>query len=168
MPYRGIKRFDELLTLYWGTSFKSKSSDKWRSACEETCGNAAGALFVEEERCREVIVMCASSVNSAGSTSAIPPPSFARMAEENRRGVGQARRDAVSQVADREVYSSSSKPCPREQVCGEEGWREGIHMWQMQFSCWSSTRERVRQQSPATSVWTARYRGIHQMSRSRL
>jgi hypothetical protein len=68
MPYRGISKFDELLTLYWGTSFKTKSSGTWRSACEVSLGDTAGALFAselfdraEEERGREVIVIRASS-----------------------------------------------------------------------------------------------------------
>ena len=68
MPYRGISRPDELLTLYWGASFKMKSSGTWRSACEVILGDTAGALLAselfdraEEERGREVIVIHASS-----------------------------------------------------------------------------------------------------------
>jgi hypothetical protein len=42
-------------------SFRIKFSGTWRSACELFLGDAAGVLFDEGERGREVIVMRASS-----------------------------------------------------------------------------------------------------------
>jgi hypothetical protein len=76
MPYKGIKRFDELLTLYCGTSFRTRSSGTWRSECEVFLGDAAGALFAEEERGREVIVMCASRHVSSDWRTAISTASL--------------------------------------------------------------------------------------------
>lgn len=104
MPYRGISRFDELLTLYWGTSFRTRSSGTWRSACEVILGDAVGALLAsvdraEEERGREVIVIRASSVHadSTDSKSTMLPPCLAPW-KEYTGWFGRARRYRVSHV----------------------------------------------------------------------
>jgi hypothetical protein len=78
MPYKGIKRFDELLTLYWGTSFRIRSSGTWRSECEVFLGDA------EEERGREVIVMCASRHVSSDWRPAISTASLLAPLKEDK------------------------------------------------------------------------------------
>lgn len=68
LPYRGCSRPEELLRLYCGWSFKTKSSGTWRSTCEVILGETAGTLLMilsvsfdraEEDLGRELVIVVA-------------------------------------------------------------------------------------------------------------
>jgi len=91
--------------LYSGTSFRIESPGAWRPAFEECLGDAEGALFAEEERGREVILMCAFSSCKLRGFDVCDAASLPRVLEaRQRRVLGQARRSAVPQGGVRDVY----------------------------------------------------------------
>ena len=68
LPYSGCSRPEELLRLYCGWSFKTKSSGTWRSTCEVILGETAGTLLMilsvsfdraEEDLGRELVIVVA-------------------------------------------------------------------------------------------------------------
>jgi len=102
IPYKGMSRFDPLLTLYWGMSLGIKSSGAWRVF--EACLGAAVALFAEEERGREVIVLCAFSACKRSGFDVCDGASWPRVVEtRQRRVLGLAHRHALLQTGIRDV-----------------------------------------------------------------